>query len=903
MATKKPGKSRKATSQVRKKSVKKTAKKSSVKTSAKATASVSLPNTMPKRSVERAYVLRKTLVERVDGFMIATARYAGVFFVVAGGLFTLVHFDAQSTIVNIAQVSPGATENIDCTDPQQRLINLEFCQNSSGTGQTTNQNAEADAAAGEVVIEPEVSFAVELESSTSGDMLISVVVENAGDPRLFIVNVATQQTLPLSQVQQSGETYVFRLEAAKVSNEEYTTKLLVNQNGTVYEFFGPSITVENETEPVSTDDEEVVVEGIADTVETNTSEITIVFSAKQNRQISGDFTTSVTASGADLIELYLRDPESQDLYAFTVVETDDDRDLWQFTFDTTTVDDGLYRLLAKAMTGEDSSLKTGVLLDISNQRAVAPQTDNATTSETAASSTANSDEQIFEENAQASLSVTLDESSPVSGMVRVRAVAEDIQFIELYAVPVFSTTPSFLGLFQREQGEEWRSTFDSQQLPNGDYRFRAVARSGDEIVSETTEKVTIQNIFADSSEGGDDSVVAPVPKEVVDTITTIVETVSEEFDLAEFTRPEPIRPDLEDSTAATRPNERATTNQPTFVLETTTFAEEVPEVESVTERLLDEYAQDVDAAVRRLISAYRSGDQGSVERAQEQLTVLRGEIVEAALEREDTKDLIALINQELAREFEVIEQKTEKVESIVRERTAEQITIDTDQDGITDYDEITIYNTDPLVADSDNDGFIDGAEIISGFNPTDASPEAVMRFESPQETGIVREDLLRVDAVEAVVEKVPSQDGVPAQAEIRGIALPNSFITLYVFSTPTIVTIKTEADGSWVYRFDKELEDGEHEVYVGVTDNAGRIVAKSNPFTFVKEAQAFTPVDAAQSAVVTEEPVAPLTSTSNLTAVVSIAVVAIGLVLILIGWNMDATRPRIVTGQAEVEPA
>ena len=75
---------------------------------------------------------------------------------------------------------------------------------------------------------------------------------------------------------------------------------------------------------------------------------------------------------------------------------------------------------------------------------------------------------------------------------------------------------------------------------------------------------------------------------------------------------------------------------------------------------------------------------------------------------------------------------------------------------------------------------------------------------------------------------------------ITGKALPNSFVTLYIFSTPIVVTLKTDADGSWAYRFDKELEDGEHEVYVGVTDNAGKIVAKSEPFTFVKEAEAFS---------------------------------------------------------------
>lgn len=43
--------------------------------------------------------------------------------------------------------------------------------------------------------------------------------------------------------------------------------------------------------------------------------------------------------------------------------------------------------------------------------------------------------------------------------------------------------------------------------------------------------------------------------------------------------------------------------------------------------------------------------------------------------------------------------------------------IDTDDDGLSDYDEIHIYYTDPLKADTDGDGFSDGDEIAHGFSP------------------------------------------------------------------------------------------------------------------------------------------------------------------------------------------
>lgn len=43
--------------------------------------------------------------------------------------------------------------------------------------------------------------------------------------------------------------------------------------------------------------------------------------------------------------------------------------------------------------------------------------------------------------------------------------------------------------------------------------------------------------------------------------------------------------------------------------------------------------------------------------------------------------------------------------------------IDTDGDGLSDYEEITIFGTDPLNPDTDSDTYLDGQEIISGYNP------------------------------------------------------------------------------------------------------------------------------------------------------------------------------------------
>lgn len=42
---------------------------------------------------------------------------------------------------------------------------------------------------------------------------------------------------------------------------------------------------------------------------------------------------------------------------------------------------------------------------------------------------------------------------------------------------------------------------------------------------------------------------------------------------------------------------------------------------------------------------------------------------------------------------------------------------DTDSDGLSDYEEVKIYGTDPIDSDTDSDGYMDGEELKAGYNP------------------------------------------------------------------------------------------------------------------------------------------------------------------------------------------
>jgi hypothetical protein len=176
----------------------------------------------------------------------------------------------------------------------------------------------------------------------------------------------------------------------------------------------------------------------------------------------------------------------------------------------------------------------------------------------------------------------------------------------------------------------------------------------------------------------------------------------------------------------------------------------------------------------------------------------------------------------------------EQLEKILEQRDGNLLYQDSNKDGISDYDSIYIYNIDPtkpsLTSKYEGKSITASEKILLGFDPT--KPEIVkVTKEEPAKSSAPVVTSYKVKEIALTDKK---------EVVLKGQALPNSFITIYIYSTPIIVTVKTNERGEWQYTLDKELEDGDHTIYTATVNNSGNIVAKSSPYLFTKTAEAVT---------------------------------------------------------------
>lgn len=446
--------------------------------------------------------------------------------------------------------------------------------------------------------------------------------------------------------------------------------------------------------------------------------------------------------------------------------------------------------------------------------------------------------------------LTIANPNLVSGFREIAIEATEASSIEVYAANRSSNVNILLGVARRQSDSYWSFNWDSRQIPNSTYQLFARVSNLRGIVETNRVTVSVSNNHF-----------VPPSASQLQAMQSQIETYGTLF-------------------------------KGNILLDNNLWLSGDSEIVSEDlNEFITKRRDEIDALLQRYAAAVRSGNVDAITMSTTHLMALENAF-QATIERTDNAEQRM---SEFSRYIESarvrINADVKKVESVINERTDDGIFTDSDNDEITDFDEVFIFSTDPFSADTSKNGIPDGTAILNGLDPLSADIDASIVFESPKDIGVIRSDILKVASLTPVpVEVDPFTTEPRTGFVLTGNGLPNSFVTIYVFSQPIIVTVRTEADGSWQYRFEKELEDGSHSVYVALTDNSGRIIARSQPFFFTKVAQAFTVTgesftDAQLTA--TQSNNNSLLNTTMIYLVISFAVVVVGLVLLLLGMYLE----------------
>jgi hypothetical protein len=760
-----------------------------------------------------------------------TARYGGIVFMLLGAVFTL--FFADATLSSKGQLAALATVN----------------QQETQTDQNTTAIVENKY--------PTASFTVNNPQALTGSVQVKISVPNAESVSLLAYYKTQNENITIGQpTKVSADTWEIYWNTSSYDDGEYRLKALIKNSFGTYEVVdskyvfvkNTATVVAQKTDTASTTNTTTNAVASTDTTtevsdDTQIDELLPAYIKVITTEYTSEFLFEVKANSAEKVKVYAKNLQTDDTdligYAYKATNS-----TWKYRWELDDVPAGRYRVTAYAIADGREFESNSVTVTVDEvQSEVSIQTVDSVPKEPVLAP---------------EITISIPPTTPLTKIVPVAVSVEDAQSVELYLLPKNSLVQRFAGSANRVDTDMWTFRWDTEKIPNGDYQVLAYVKNANGTYFEQSSMVTVTNKVV--------AAYTDVQQEQIKTLTSIAES-------------EPTVPAL--TYLQTKQNEDQT-DAP--------GAEAIGDEDQLFQEILDEYMEQIEEELQRLASALRLRDGEAVDTARTRIEELKQDISRSEVEGISEQRIFTLIDMYLSDAVKRVEADVERVEKLIVERTSENAILDSDKDGISDYDEVNIYTTNPFAADSDADGFIDGLEIMNGFDPLDPSSETIIAYESPKETGVVRNDILEIHSV--ITAQKNEGETTPA-ALISGKALPNSFITLYIFSTPVVVTVKTAPDGNWNYRFDKELEDGQHEVYIGVTDNAGKLVAKSSPFPFVKEAEAFGPITGVTPQPATSE--SSFVSQYMIYLVLSISVVAIGLVLILLGLYLDSRQRKFGT--------
>lgn len=506
-----------------------------------------------------------------------------------------------------------------------------------------------------------------------------------------------------------------------------------------------------------------------------------------------------------------------------------------------------------------------------------------------------------------------------TGQSDVSIMVERSTQVELIVVPKTSLTEKYLGRAVLAHTNEWNFSFDSTQMPNGEYALFARVSNTYGVYQSSKIYFKVYNAplavptFASTSAQAIEAI------NMKSSIANVVNELKLQEPPHNFTKEiaaimQPVVPTSVKKATSTEVGTTTIKNnaQLTHKTASSSAADKKSDGKLVMSKPQDpaidaranDFITSVDADFKKSLELYAVALRVDDKAGMEQMNVHIQELERQSVDRVGTElassdistgELIEKVRTRISEIMRDEKARTEKQERVILDRVGSKVSRDSDRDGVSDYDEENIYHTNPFSADTDNDGFTDGAEILAGYDPLSEQHEVVMAFEDPRTVGTIRPDILSVTgfSVPKTIESTSTQVSSPKKIIFSGKALPNSFVTIYIYSTPVIVTVKATADGSWSYSFDKELEDGQHHMYVGITDNSGKLIAKSLPFSFIKTANAYSGGTIAEKNAMSSDESPQLFSKNALVLTISLVVVMVGMLLVLLGAFLSR-RPQTV---------
>jgi hypothetical protein len=257
-----------------------------------------------------------------------------------------------------------------------------------------------------------------------------------------------------------------------------------------------------------------------------------------------------------------------------------------------------------------------------------------------------------------------------------------------------------------------------------------------------------------------------------------------------------------------------------------------------------------------------------------------------------TETLAPAINTILALRFFALKSYVVGKESEFDTATNGLFSKDSDNDGLSDFDELNTYLSNTTIPDTDMDGVVDGVEVANLFNPS-ISDVSSFAYLNQNIEGTNTDEVITINSVEPLIYKQITDSKDHVYAVVRGKSIPDSFVYIFNYTESSVGVIRVGQDGEFLYTLEKDLQEGPQEIVAVLVDNSGRVVSNSAKYSFVKTTNSFT-----AAAIAGKQPIFSIPAGENLTLtatmVASITVVSFGFILLLLGQAVQNRKKLIV---------